>query len=118
MKQIKKLELAINRRLDGFKELKAEVDIINLEREKEKCAREEYEREQIGQVDDNAVESVREAAENLIEAHLSFVYATDTGNGEEEQELIDDDGLSDIRAYKTDNSWSIKVKGKILTFTT
>lgn len=111
MIQIKRMESAINRRLDGFKELKAEVDIINREREMEKCAREEEEREQGGQVA-GEVESIREAAVNQIEAHLAFVYATEDGDGEEEEELVADDVLSDMRAYKTDSTWGIKVKGK------
>ena len=110
------MESAINRRLDGFKELKDEVDTINREREMEKCAREEYEREHQRQVGDD-VENVREAAEKQIEAHLAFVYSSDNGNGEEEEELIIDDILSDMRAYKTDSTWGIKVKGIIITFT-
>ena len=113
MIQIKRMESAINRRLDGFKELKAEVDIINREREMEKCAIEEEEREQGGQVA-GEVESIREAAVNQIEAHLAFVYGTEDGDGEEEEELVaePDGDLSDMRSYKTDSTWGIKVKGK------
>ena len=116
MIQIKKMESAINRRLDGFKELKAEVDIINRERELEKCASEESDREQGGQAAVE-VENVRKVAENQIEAHLAFVYAYDNGNGEDEEELIIDDLLSDMREYKTDSTWGIKVKGKIFIIT-
>ena len=68
MIQIKKMEKAINRQLDGFKNLRAEIDIINRERQSEMCARLEQEREEGEQVvlPRGAERSVREVDENQI----------------------------------------------------
>ena len=108
------MEKAINRQLDGFKNLRAEIDIINRERQSEMCARLEREREEGEQVvlPGGAEGSVREVAENQIQAHLTFIFANDDARDHgEEEENNDENELNDARRYKTDSTWGISMTG-------
>ena len=110
------MEKAINRQLDGFKNLRDEIDIINRARESEMCARLEQAQEEGEEVvlpGVPAEESVREVAENLIQAHLTFVFDDDARDHGEEEENNDNNALNDARGYKTDSTWGISVTGEI-----
>ena len=110
------MEKAINHQLDGFKNLRDEIEIINRERQSEMCARLEQEQEEGEQVvlPGGAEGSVREVAENLIQAHLTFVFANDDeARDGEEEENNDDNELNDARNYKSNSTWGISVTGKI-----